>query len=549
MKTPTNPFRLFLRALSLSGVFLLLARVDTAYAGSATWNLDPTSNDWNTATNWTPNTVPNGPNDVATFATSSQREVGITSAIEVDSIVFEQGASSFTLVKGPGELEDYLLTVSGAGIVNNSGAMQNFVLTNHSGAYTAIKFYNYASAGILASYHLQATNAAGYNVPCYIEFYGSSSAGSASFVNDGGGNTSDGGAATSFAENATAASATITLNGATHSDAAGGHSVFSDYSTADHATLTANATIGANGGGGTIYFLGAATAANATLIAYGTTTAKSAQAAGADQRAGHIFFGDVSDGGTALVELFGNSFLDISGRTKPGMSIGSIEGDGIVYLGRKQLSVGTNNLSTRFSGVLRDRGSAGGTGGQLEKVGTGTLTLNGTSLYTGGTTVSEGFLRVDNLAGSATGPGTVQVNAGTLGGAGIMAGPVTVGSGTGPGAFIAPGSGASTLTTQSQLTFKSDGTYVWRVRTTNAKADKLVANGVTIESGAQITGVGRGTLTTGTVLTAISNTSANSLSGTFANLPDGGTLTIGSNTLQANYEGGDGNDLTLTVVP
>ena len=37
--------------------------------------------------------------------------------------------------------------------------------------------------------------------------------------------------------------------------------------------------------------------------------------------------------------------------------------------------------------------------------------------------------------------------------------------------------------------------------------------------------------------------------GTFMNLPDGGTITAGSNTFQANYEGGDGNDLTLTVVP
>ena len=35
----------------------------------------------------------------------------------------------------------------------------------------------------------------------------------------------------------------------------------------------------------------------------------------------------------------------------------------------------------------------------------------------------------------------------------------------------------------------------------------------------------------------------------FSNLPDGSTVTIGSNTFQADYEGGDGNDLTLTVVP
>ena len=34
----------------------------------------------------------------------------------------------------------------------------------------------------------------------------------------------------------------------------------------------------------------------------------------------------------------------------------------------------------------------------------------------------------------------------------------------------------------------------------------------------------------------------------FSNLADGGTIVAGSNTFQADYEGGDGNDLTLTVV-
>ena len=36
---------------------------------------------------------------------------------------------------------------------------------------------------------------------------------------------------------------------------------------------------------------------------------------------------------------------------------------------------------------------------------------------------------------------------------------------------------------------------------------------------------------------------------TFVNLADGSTFTVGSNTFQASYEGGNGNDLTLTVVP
>jgi hypothetical protein len=78
----------------------------------------------------------------------------------------------------------------------------------------------------------------------------------------------------------------------------------------------------------------------------------------------------------------------------------------------------------------------------------------------------------------------------------------------------------------------------------------VVANGVTI-NGATLNLVGQtqGSLKTGLTLTLISNTSANPISGTFSNLPDGGTVTINGNNFQASYEGGDGNDLTLTVVP
>jgi len=56
-------------------------------------------------------------------------------------------------------------------------------------------------------------------------------------------------------------------------------------------------------------------------------------------------------------------------------------------------------------------------------------------------------------------------------------------------------------------------------------------------------------LETGLVLTLISNTSANPISGTFSNLPDGAIVTINGNNFQADYQGGDGHDLTLTVVP
>jgi autotransporter-associated beta strand protein len=198
----------------------------------------------------------------------------------------------------------------------------------------------------------------------------------------------------------------------------------------------------------------------------------------------------------------------------------------------------------------------GPSGGSLVKTGAGTLTLAGASTYTGGTTVSQGTLVVINTSGSGTGSGAVAVNAGTLGGSGIIAGAVTVGTGGGSGAFLAPAHGANkqlTLTIQGNLTFNSDATYTYtfRAKRNRSKVDKVIANGVTINSSATINLIGttQGQLTQGMVLTLIKNTAATPISGTFSNLADGGIVTINGNNLQANYEGGDGNDLTFTVVP
>jgi hypothetical protein len=53
----------------------------------------------------------------------------------------------------------------------------------------------------------------------------------------------------------------------------------------------------------------------------------------------------------------------------------------------------------------------------------------------------------------------------------------------------------------------------------------------------------------GTEFTVISNTGSAPIAGTFSDLADGAIIAIGGNNLQASYSGGDGNDLTLTVVP
>jgi len=58
-----------------------------------------------------------------------------------------------------------------------------------------------------------------------------------------------------------------------------------------------------------------------------------------------------------------------------------------------------------------------------------------------------------------------------------------------------------------------------------------------------------GPLPLGAVFEKTDNTAATQITGPFINLADGSTFTGGSNTFQASYEGGDGYDLTLTVVP
>jgi fibronectin-binding autotransporter adhesin len=218
-------------------------------------------------------------------------------------------------------------------------------------------------------------------------------------------------------------------------------------------------------------------------------------------------------------------------------------------LGNTNLKIGSNNLNTTFSGLLR------GNSGSITKTGNGTLTLSGMNSY-GSTTVQSGTLLVTNTAGSATGTKPVQVNAGTLGGSGIIGSAVIIGTASGSSGFLAPSAEVkmpTTLTIQSTLTLNPAATYTCRfkARRNTVMSDNVIANGVTINGGADINlrGSIQGTLTQGLTLTVITNTSANPVSGTFGNLPDGGTITIGGNKFQANYEGGDGNDLTLTVVP
>ena len=80
-------------------VFVLMLGTQTSQAGSATWKTSPASGDWDTASNWTPATVPNGPSDTATFASSNVRNVAVSADTVVSDIAFN--ASAFTITANP----------------------------------------------------------------------------------------------------------------------------------------------------------------------------------------------------------------------------------------------------------------------------------------------------------------------------------------------------------------------------------------------------------------------------------------------------------------
>jgi hypothetical protein len=512
------------------------------YAISAQWDLGPISGDWNTAANWTPMGVPNGPADTATFGLSNTTDVSISANTEVNGITFTPLATNpYTITASAG----LKLTISGVGIVNNSGTTQNFVTAvDAANNHGVILFKNSATAGNGTFFTNSGGLVSGGNGGGVTLFHDSSTAGSATIINNGGMvNFQPGGGSTEFANSSTAGSATITNNGGTVNGAFdggftrfldtssagngtftnnagtaqgagagftafydsssagngtftnnastsnvgfdagstqfwntstagngtfinngsagfvsdGGLTSFEAASTAANGTFTNNGGTGSGGSGGQTNFFETSTAANGTLtnnagtvsgaaggktIFQDTSTAGSATlianggVAGAD--GGSIEFFGRSTGGTSRAEVFGNGNLDISAHAARGeMTIGSIEGDGNVFLGSKTLTVGSSDVDTTFSGVIQDGGIGGGTGGSLTKIGLGTLILSEANTYRGNTNIRGGVLQVDGSITSNT-----SVNAGgTLAGTGTVSRNVTdTGGGT-----VSPGHALGTL--------------------------------------------------------------------------------------------------------
>jgi outer membrane autotransporter protein len=501
-------------------VLVLILTIKSSQAQSATWGVAPNNEEWGDPNNWTPNTIPNSPNDTATFDVSSITGVFIQAleapiAIEVNGVVFNAAASTFTFSVPTAST----LTISGVGgITNNSGFTQKFLaesgglidFTNSATAGNNVMITAAGGNGTLArggtiSFHgtstagnamliadLGVAGGSGGTISFFdtstagnarldaraattgsggiISFFNTSTAGNAT-LNAGAGPPTGSGGIISFFDTSTAGNATLNAFGLNQAGSAGGNISFFNNSTAGNATLSAdggsatgstisffnsstagNAKLSVNGGatgGGAISFFDNSTAGNATLRAFGgqaaviggtisffnSSTAGNATLSvfgGSATSHGTISFSDSAIGGTARVEFFGNGDLDISGHGAPGVTVGSIEGNGAgaVLLGANNLTVGTNNLSTLFSGVISDLGEGGHENGSLTKIGTGTLSLTGLNDYTGPTVVDGGSLIVDGSISS----GQTSVNAG-----GLLGGGGTIGGNVVNGGIVSPG--------------------------------------------------------------------------------------------------------------
>jgi len=197
----------------------------------------------------------------------------------------------------------------------------------------------------------------------------------------------------------------------------------------------------------------------------------------------------------------------------------------------------TNNgvLSAINEGNITVSGAIGGTG-SLQKSGFGTLTLSGTSSYSGPTTISSGGLNVTgNIATSALALGEA-----TLSGNGT-AGAVTASA----GAVITNGNANTDTLTLGSLAFSAPGTVNLNKSGVAATAALAVSNTLSIGSGFTVNLTTAPSWTSGQTYNLISY---GSLSGSAANITKGTIPGLGARQIATLGNTGSANgNITLTI--
>lgn len=241
-------------------------------------------------------------------------------------------------------------------------------------------------------------------------------------------------------------------------------------------------------GSGILTLSGANTYASTTTISAGTLRIGSATALPSGPGKGNV-----SIGGSGTLDVNGNS-ITINGLTGTGLVTTSS--------GVKTFTVGSNDQSSTFSGVIQD----GGGTISLAKTGTGILTLSGANTYSGATTVTAGTIKIGNTLAIPSGSG--KGNVALTGSLDLNGYNINLNGLSGGGGISSTAAGNLTLT-------------VGDANQTSAYSG-IIANGTATTLG--LTKIGTGTLTLSGASTYTGNTNISAgtlkLAGTNA-LPNG----------------------------
>jgi hypothetical protein len=181
---------------------------------------------------------------------------------------------------------------------------------------------------------------------------------------------------------------------------------------------------------------------------------------------------------------------------------------------------------------------------ELVKSGSGTLVLTGHDTDAGAQVSAGSLLESGTLHASAA---TSVLAGATLGGSGTFAGAMTSSGVIAPG--IAAGAVGTLTTSDLTLGTASSGAGILSLDLTSATSyDRVALSSLNLTFATLSINAGSA-LATGDQFTivAVAGTSGG-VTGTFNNLPEGGTFPIGSRVFRINYAAGDGNDVVLTDV-
>jgi hypothetical protein len=183
-----------------------------------------------------------------------------------------------------------------------------------------------------------------------------------------------------------------------------------------------------------------------------------------------------------------------------------------------------------------------------------TVTIAGTDLNAGMATITlAGGTFLTAAGGGDILSDTVVAAGATLGGTGSVTGSVQVLGGA-PGGTVAPGISPGCLAT-GDLALASGSTFAVELDGTTACTDydqlQVTGAGSTISLDNATLQVTLGFVPQGGAMFTIINSvdAATTVVGTFAGIPEGGSLVVGNAVFRVTYRGGTGNDVVLTAVP